>query len=289
MKNKIKISVLAIMIFCIMFVLCGFSYVEEGIVIPSLDSVPPVYTAVASSDDGYVDTVPFSSEYANYGNGYDSDPSPIKVVPVYEVDAGSVSFLNKDLSSYDNPNTKGWFYFCGPTSIAGLPISGPLMQARNNEYYLTRDENDKYSYEGSIYADYRNDLEDIKSNRNIVIYAHARGPFGGLKYLDNAARWWSDANNHFIKITTDTECSVWQVFSWYETTADYDYRRTFFSSGSGGLARYASKLQDNNEISALKKIGFSDDDTILTLSTCKGSDKNVRVAVHAVLVKCEKR
>ena len=288
-KKNIKLIVLSALVLCLLSLLICSHPSEEPLVVPSAEEFPVIFTAMYHSEDDYADIAPLSSENANYENGYDSDASPIKEVPVFDVDATAVPYVDKDLSGYTNENLKGWFYFNGPISIAGLPISGPLLQSSNNEYYLTHDEYNKYSYNGSIYADYRNDLSSIRKNKNIVIYAHARGSFGGLKYLDNAKRWWADANNHFIKITTKTEVTVWQVFSWYETTASYDYRKVKFTSGKNGIAKYAEKLQSNNEISALKAFTFTDDDIILTLSTCKGSNKNVRVAVHAILIKCEQR
>ena len=289
MNKNVKFITWMISSLLLVAIFTGFLYSKTPLILPAVEDLPQVYTAVYHANNDYADTMPLSSKYATYENGYDSDPSPITEIPVASVDGMTVSYLEKDLSGYKNSDVSGWFYFCGPSSIAGLPISGPLLHCNNNEYYLTHDENKKYSYNGSIYADYRNDLTSIKNNKNIVIYAHARGPFGGLKYLDNAKRWWANANNHFIKITTKNEVSIWQVFSWYETTADYDYRKTVFTSGLNGLAKYATKLQNNNEISALKTFDFTDDDVILTLSTCKGSDKNVRVAVHAVLIKSQKR
>ena len=291
MKKRIALTVLAVYMTVIMFGCAS----EENLIMPNFDGLPQILSArelfnSVSDGDEYLDEDPviLDGSAAKYENGYDSDTSEIKVVAHDEVDAEKVPYLKKELDSLisENPDTKGWFYFSGPESIMGLPISAQLMQSDDNFYYLNRNEKKKYNINGSVYVDYRNNMSDIKSNRNIIVYAHARSykRFGGLKYLDNAKRWYSDANNHFIKITTDTEQSVWQVFSWYETTAGYDYRSTDFTSPEE-YVNYLNTLQSNNKIEALKKFDFKGNDTILTLSTCKGSDKNKRVAVHAVLIK----
>lgn len=78
--------------------------------------------------------------------------------------------------------------------------------------------------------------------------------------------------------------TVWQVFSWYETTSTADYTRINFSSDQEFID-YANKLQSRNQIPQLQTFTFTADSKILTLSTCKGLDESKRVAVHAVLVK----
>ena len=114
------------------------------------------------------------------------------------------------------------------------------------------------------------------------IYGHAKNPyaFAGLKYLNNAKRWYADANNHFIRIKTDNYYSIWQIFSWYETVDGGDFDRLETSN----WAEYFTYLQGLNEIPSLGTFKFTDDDRIITLVTCKGFS-NGRVAVHAKLVR----
>ena len=234
-------------------------------------------------DDSVLDSIIDSS------SNLDSDTSPIKEVGVDEINLNNIDYLNVNLAPLleRNKETVGWFNFSGPDSIKGLPINGPLLQHSDNDYYLNKDFDGSNNENGSIYVDYRCDMNDITSNRNTIIYGHARSykKFGGLKYLNEAKRWYMDANNHFIKITTGNKETVWQVFSWYETTASDPYRQVNFSSSEDFIS-YADNLQSKNKISALKQFKFNENDKILTLSTCKGiTDKNKRVAVHAVLVK----
>lgn len=220
-----------------------------------------------------------------------TEPAPeIVRVGVDEVDIDKISFINYDREKLTSsaPEAVGWFFFPGPKSVSGLPISNPLMQADNNEYYLNHDFSGSENINGAIFVDCAAVMPDITTNRNTVIYGHARSKqkFGGLKYLNEAEAWYANAYNHFICITTSSQRTVWQIFSWYESTADSDYRKSSFPSDTEYL-EYLDLLQSRNVVPAFKKFDFSADDRIITLSTCKGTDKNKRVVVHAVLVKSE--
>ena len=188
----------------------------------------------------------------------------------------------------ENSDTVAWMYWPTTAEVKGFPFNLPVVQTVNNEYYLTRSFDKSNSDNGWVYADYRNDMSDLKSNRNLIFYGHARSYliFGGLKYLNTKSAWQQDGYNHFIYVNTPTERSVWQVFSWYETTVDFNYINTYFSDDAE-YVDFLNQLQAKNEISAFEKFNFTGDDRILTLSTCKGNNDRVRVAVHAVLVKYE--
>lgn len=217
----------------------------------------------------------------------DSSSDPIVEVGVDEINIKDIPYLNVNLAKAKEINSEvlGWFYFSGPSSVYGLPINNALMKTTDNDHYLNYDVYNESDVNGAIYMDYRN-YNDILKNRNTIIYGHARNhrAFAGLKYLNTTQRWYLDANNHFIKIQTGDVNTVWQVFSWYETTSTADYTRINFSSDQEFID-YANKLQSRNQIPQLQTFTFTADSKILTLSTCKGSDESKRVAVHAVLVK----
>lgn len=217
----------------------------------------------------------------------DSSSDPIVEVGVDEINIKDIPYLNVNLAKAKEINSEvlGWFYFSGPSSVYGLPINNALMKTTDNDHYLNYDVYNESDVNGAIYMDYRN-YNDILKNRNTIIYGHARNhrAFAGLKYLNTTQRWYLDANNHFIKIQTGDVNTVWQVFSWYETTSTADYTRINFSSDQEFID-YANKLQSRNQIPQLQTFTFTADSKILTLSTCKGLNESKRVAVHAVLVK----
>ena len=217
----------------------------------------------------------------------DSSSDPIVEVGVDEINIKDIPYLNVNLAKAKEINSEvlGWFYLAGPSSVYGLPINNALMKTTDNDHYLNYDVYNESDVNGAIYMDYRN-YNDILKNRNTIIYGHARNhrAFAGLKYLNTTQRWYLDANNHFIKIQTGDVNTVWQVFSWYETTSTADYTRINFSSDQEFID-YANKLQSRNQIPQLQTFTFTADSKILTLSTCKGLNESKRVAVHAVLVK----
>ena len=220
----------------------------------------------------------------NHDNGGDSDTqTEIKVVPIEDIDIDDLKYIETDYSKLKekNPDVKGWIYFPGPASIYGLPINAALLQGEDNYHYLDYDALGNESTNGCIYMSAGLD-PDLVHNSNTMIYGHAKNPyaFAGLKYLNNAKRWYADANNHFIRIKTDNYYSIWQIFSWYETVDGGDFDRLETSN----WAEYFTYLQGLNEIPSLGTFKFTDDDRIITLVTCKGFS-NGRVAVHAKLVR----
>lgn len=213
-------------------------------------------------------------------------------VVVTDIDPQSLPFLqtvNFSALRAENSDTKAWLYFPTTADVKGLPISMPVVQTTDNSYYLNHSFDRTYSDNGWVYADYRNNMTSLKSNRNLIFYGHARSYriFGGLKYLNTQTTWQKDGYNHFLYVNTPYEKTVWQIFSWYETSADFNYIATEFSSGDDYVS-FLNTLQDKNEIPAFERFLFTEDCRILTLSTCKGADENMRVAVHAVLVKYER-
>lgn len=99
----------------------------------------------------------------------------------------------------------------GSIHIDGTSISNEILQGSDNEYYLNHTKDGKYDIMGSIFMDYRNNLED----RKLLIYGHnARSlegaPFHDLEmYVDKTF-----FNNHqYIDLTLNNESSKWQIFS----------------------------------------------------------------------------
>ena len=220
-----------------------------------------------------------------------SDSSTIgTVIAPQDIDVSSIPYLkasNLQKLLNQNDQTKGWIYFPGSQSEAkGTPIDTAIVQATDNEYYLTHSFDKSENVNGWIYADFRNNMESITSNYNTILYGHARSykMFGGLKELNTSVDWYSNGYNHFIKINTFNDETIWQIFSWYETDVYFDYIKTDFESAEDFI-RFAYEVQDKNQMTGIfETFEFTENDRILTLSTCKGLDRTVRVAVHAKLV-----
>lgn len=193
-----------------------------------------------------------------------------------------------DFTSFtsENSDTVGWFYMPTNTSSKGLPIDLPMLwRDGDSKYYLSHDFYKRDSENGWVYIAGECDGADLTKNRNLLVYGHARSykMFGGLKNLNLDKEWQADADSHYIKISTPYEDSVWEIFSWHETDIYDFYWQTDFSSDAEFL-EYANRIQSQDQLGCFTKFEFTAEDRIMTLSTCKTLNENVRVAVHAKLI-----
>lgn len=75
-----------------------------------------------------------------------------------------------------NPNLIGWL------KIDGTDVNYPVMQSKDNSYYLTHSFDGKNSTAGALFMDYRSDA--VNPTTNTIIYGHNMNNgsmFGGLK------------------------------------------------------------------------------------------------------------
>lgn len=173
-----------------------------------------------------------------------------------------------------NSDVKGW------VQVNGTNINYPFVQTSNNDYYLTHSITKQKNSAGWVFMDYRNSANSF--NKNTILYAHARVNqymFGTLK---NALKknWLNNIDNHVIKVSTEKQNTLWQVFSIYHIPTTNDYIQTEFSSNDEFL-EFANMLK-NRSIHNFDTT-ISKDDKLLTLSTCYGNDE--KLVVHAKLIK----
>ena len=177
-----------------------------------------------------------------------------------------------------NNNVKGWI------QVNGTNINYPFVQANDNKYYLTHSFNKSYNQAGWVFLDYRNNIESM--NKNTIIYAHGRTDttmFGSLKNIVKS-NWYNNSSNYVIKLSTETENTLWQVFSVYHIETTSDYLQTNFSSDSEYQV-FLNKLINRSVFNFNTTINSND--SILTLSTCY--NKTEKVVMHAKLIKRESR
>lgn len=176
-----------------------------------------------------------------------------------------------------NNDVKGWI------QVKGTNINYPFVQTKDNDYYLNHSFNKTQNSAGWIFLDYRNDISNL-NNRNTIIYGHGRldnTMFGTLKNILNND-WINNSNNYVIKISTEYENTLWQVFSVYKTPYTNDYLRVNFSNNEDFLS-FTNKLIKKSQYDFRTPI--NETDRILTLSTCVNT--NDRAVLHAKLIKRE--
>lgn len=181
----------------------------------------------------------------------------------------------KDLKK-KNSHTVGWI------QINGTNINYPFVQTNNNSFYLNHSFNKSKNKAGWVFMDYRNNSRNF--DKNTIIYAHGRSDntmFGSLKNILKS-KWLDDSNNYIIKLSTETENTLWQVFSVYKTPTTADYLAIDFSNKNNFL-KFANTLITRSQFDFNTSI--NEDDKILTLSTCY--DSSEKVVLHAKLIKKE--
>ncbi len=181
--------------------------------------------------------------------------------------------VNFDELKTINKDVKGWI------KLNGTNINYPFVQSNDNKYYLTHSFDKKKNSAGWVFLDYRN---NGINNKNTIIYAHGRTDktmFGSLKDV-LSEKWQSNSNNYIIKISTETENTLWQIFSVYRIPTTSDYLQTTFSNDD----EYQKFLDMILKRSSYNFNSFVNvDDNIITLSTCYND--NDKIVVHAKLIK----
>lgn len=208
------------------------------------------------------------------------------IEPVIEVpkenpywDYINMNMINVDFNGLKrtNPDVVGWL------KVNGTNINYPFVQSSDNDYYLTHSFNKSYNGGGWVFLDYRN---NGTNNKNTIIYDHGRSDktmFGTLKNVLNNG-WLNNTNNYVIKISTETENSLWQIFSVYRIPTTSDYLQTNFNDETE-YQNFLDMIKDRSSHNFDTNVASTDN--ILTLSTCyNNSDKMV---VHAKLIKKENK
>ncbi len=184
--------------------------------------------------------------------------------------------INVDITELKekNSDTVGWI------NVNNTNINYPFVQTKDNSYYLNHSFDKKYNEAGWVFLDYRNN-NDL-NNKNTILYAHSRldkTMFGSLSKVLKSS-WYNNKDNHIIRLSTDTENTLWQIFSVYKIPEESYYITTNFNSNK----EYTKFLNTIKQRSIHNfNTNLDANDKILTLSTCYSDTE--RTVVHAKLIK----
>jgi len=196
----------------------------------------------------------------------------VKSTPVPQVSQEDLYNLNLEALREVNRDVEGWIL------IPGTKISYPLMQAEDNEFYLSRTWDKTWNWLGSIYIECQNDpkLGDF----NTIIYGHNlrnSSMFSSLKSY-SSKRYWKEHPS--VYIAGENGVQRYDIFAAYEVDVE-------------GHAYWLDIDEEETKDYFIKKsIEMSDIDTqitpsasdrIITLSTCTGMGHETRWIVQAVL------
>lgn len=170
-----------------------------------------------------------------------------------------------------NSSTVAW------VKVNGTDIDYPVVQHKDNDYYLTHSFDKSKNSAGWIFLDYENSKKF--DDRNTVIYGHNRRDGSMFSTLQNILKkdWYSNENNQTITLYTPEKTIHYQVFSVYKIKSETYYTKNDFKDDAE-YEKFLKKITDRSVHDF--KTEVTRDDDILTLSTC-GNNKIYRVVLHA--------
>ena len=175
-----------------------------------------------------------------------------------------------------NTDVVGWL------NVPNTVINEPVVQTRDNEYYLRRDYKKNYSYEGSYYMDYESVLFDDGADlaQNTIIYGHNLGNPMGVKDDPEGAKFaqllkFNDEEfarkTPYIYLITKGAPHIFEVFAaaYCEaatTPIPYHYAEYNDENFQALVADFKSRSE------FLYDVDVKPGDILLTLSTCSYRD-----------------
>lgn len=167
-----------------------------------------------------------------------------------------------------NPDAAAWLI------IPSTKIDDPVVQGKDNEDYLRKDEYGEYAYSGCLYMDFRNNTQTL--DKNTIIYGHNLGsPLGLLDYDDGEyfAQLFKFTdidfaqNNPYIYYYNNGKLHVFEIFAVFYTEAyskPVEYFHNTYSEDD-----FTTLMEDVKTRSEYNyPISINSDDKLITLSTC---------------------
>ena len=173
-----------------------------------------------------------------------------------------------------NEDCIGWI------RILDTNISYPIVQAKDNDFYLTHNIEKAKNGAGWIFADYRNNFDFL--DKNTIVYGHNRRNgtmFSNLQfYLDED--FCSNPNHKYINLNIKNDRYLAEVFSAYKISSNKVELPNSFTT----ITEFEETLNEwkNNSVYNFN-VDVKASDSILSLYTCDDST-SYRILVHAKLI-----
>ena len=151
--------------------------------------------------------------------------------------------------------------------IPGLEnFNYPVAQADNNSFYLSHDYYKNYDKYGSVYEDYRTNIDESKK---VLMYGH-NSSFRDTQFkpLENYYKKEFYENNKYIYITTPNNTYKYEIFSVFVEYEDFTYVNIKFNTDESWY-HHLKKLQNKSMYKIDTKI--SKNDKILIMQTCSNN------------------
>ena len=180
-----------------------------------------------------------------------------------------------------NPDTVGWL------KVPGTKIDNVVCQTTDNEYYLHHAFNKEERNSGTLFADYRCDIQECD---NIIIYGHKQADksmFGTLtRYRDIKGFYEEHPIIEFSDLYDKYQYEVIAYFvceteeNRYTKKEDlFDYYNYVNFTDRHPRHEFIKRISELSEITVTDDI--TEDDKFLTLSTCSYEFKGARFVLVA--------
>lgn len=173
-----------------------------------------------------------------------------------------------------NSSTVAWI------KVNKTNIDYPVVQYKNNDYYLNHSFDTSKNSAGWIFLDCKTNKNF--TDKNTVIYGHNRKNGSMFSTLQNVLEkdWYSKKVNQEITLYTPEKTLYYQVFSVYKVKTETYYTKNDFKTDE----EYQNFLNKITKRSVYDfKTDVTTDDKLLTLSTCD-DNKAYRIVLHAKLM-----
>ncbi|MCI8519588.1 MAG: class B sortase [Clostridia bacterium] len=159
--------------------------------------------------------------------------------------------------------------------INNTNINYPVLQNKDNDYYLSHSLTKEDSVTGSIFLDYENN--NSFTDKNTIVYGHNMKSglmFADLHKFNNGKL----GNDIIIDVYTPSQTLRYKVFSVYISDVQKLGINYF---GGFTYKEFLEYIKSKSNIDFQANI--NENNNILTLSTCNTNSNNSRLLVHAIL------
>lgn len=199
-----------------------------------------------------------------------------KIVKTKKEDTKTQNVLQPDWKSLkeQNANIVGWLY------VPDCDISFPVLQTKDNRYYLNHTVSGEYNPRGSIFLDANANAQF--EDDNSIIYGHSVEGGGMFTLLKNYCDEQFFKEHPVFYLLTPESNYICNVFTFAKTTED----SVFYTTSFGGYRKETieSMKEASTYFNELKDV----DESFVSLSTCDldyGFDSNHRFVITGYLEK----
>ena len=159
----------------------------------------------------------------------------------------------------------------GSLNIPNTNINTLLVQSTDNKYYLNHSLKKEYDIVGSIYVDYRTNL----NSKQINIYGHNSNVYDVMfkeleKYLDEDYY----KNHKYIELWNGLDTNIYEIFSIQIVSEEYEHYEVNSSDWNAHINKLSKSIYKTEAKANI-------DDQILVIQTCLYNKENSYLIINS--------